>query len=296
MTETLYTLPVIEKLSPALSLRRQDELDLIVIDHPQVRGAIALQGAHLLSFIPVGQGDVLWLSDCTPFRKGIALRGGVPLCWPWFGPGETPDLPSHGFARNLPWSFIAHAEDANGVVLTFELKHNEDTLRLWPHAFTLLARFRLNHRCEIELESHGDFETSAALHSYFAVTDIQQVSVSGLGHRYLDKLQNGAEAVLASGEQHFPDRTDRIYLEPDACSVIHDTRRPRTLHITHHHSHNVVAWNPGPALSHTMADVPDDGYQTFVCVETACITTRQKVSETSPGRLGQTIHIAAPTI
>lgn len=215
----------------------------------------------------------------------------MPICWPWFGPSAQQGLPSHGFARNQQWTLKAHNEDDNGAVLTFELRANDETRALWPHEFTLYARFKLGKTCEIELEAHGEFETTSALHTYFNVGDIQAVKVSGLGDTFIDKVDNAKEGKLDDGVQTFPDRTDRVYLHPEACSVIHDSALNRGIDVVHHHHSNVVGWNPGPALSVSMADIPDDGYKTFVCVETACVTAPQKTSEEKPSRLGQTIKI-----
>lgn len=292
MINKIFALPVVEQLTPVLSRRQMDELDVIVVEHPQVKASVALQGAHLLSWKPAGEEDVLWLSGNTPFKNGVALRGGVPICWPWFGPAAQQGLPAHGFARNLAWSLKAHNEDENGVVLTFELLSSEASHKFWPHDFTLYARFKLGKTCEIELEAHGEFETTSALHTYFNVSDIQAVKVSGLGDRLIDKVNNAQEDVLADGVQTFPDRTDRVYLNPEACSVIHDSALQRKIEVIHHHHINVVGWNPGPALSASMTDMPDDGYKTFVCVESACATAPQKTSADKPSRLAQTIRVA----
>lgn len=291
MINKIFALPVIEQLTPVLSRRQLDDLELIVVDHPQVKASVALQGAHLLSWKPAGEEEILWLSGNTPFKNGVALRGGVPICWPWFGPSAQQGLPSHGFARNLPWALKGHDEDDNGVVLTFALKSSDATRQYWPHEFTLLARFKLGKTCEIELEAHGEFETTSALHTYFNVGDIAAVKVSGLGDRYIDKVKNAEEGVLSNGTETFPDRTDRVYLNAETCSVIHDDALNRNIDVTHHHNSNVVAWNPGPALSVSMGDMPDDGYKTFVCVETCCVTETQKASEEKPSRLTQTLRV-----
>lgn len=291
MTNQIFALPVLEKITPAISRRQLGELDVIVVDHPTVRASVTLQGAHLLSWKPAGEEDVLWLSETSLFEHGKAIRGGVPICWPWFGPAASADLPSHGFARNLDFRLTAHNEDANGVVLTFELKSSEQSRQFWPHDFTLFARYKLGKTCEMELESHGEFETQSALHTYFNVGDISAVKVSGLGHRYLDKVNGGVEGNLTDGVQTFPDRTDRVYYEPEACSVIHDDKLLRRIEVIHHHHCNVVGWNPGPALSVSMSDVPDDGYKTFVCVETAAVTTPQRVTSNTPGRLACTLRV-----
>ncbi|MBA8198153.1 D-hexose-6-phosphate mutarotase [Citrobacter freundii] len=292
MINKIFALPIIEQISPVLSRRQLDELEVVVVDHPQVKASFALQGAHLLSWKPTGEDEVLWLSNNTSFKTGVALRGGVPICWPWFGPAAQPGLPSHGFARNLPWTLKAHNEDDSGVVLTFELQSSAETRQLWPHEFTLLARFKVGATCEIELEAHGEFETTSALHTYFNVGDIAAVKVSGLGDRLIDKVNDAKEDVLADGIQTFPDRTDRVYLNPEACSVIHDDSLNRNIDVVHHHHLNVVGWNPGPALSVSMGDMPDDGYKTFVCVETAYATAPQKTTTEKPSRLAQTIRVA----
>lgn len=291
MINKIFALPIIKQITPTLSLRQYDQLEIIVIAHPKLQAAIALQGAHLLSWQPQGEKQVLWLSDNTDFHKGIALRGGVPICWPWFGPATDTSLPSHGFARNLPWTLHHYQEDSDGIDLIFELKSNKETLNIWPHVFTLYAHFRLADTCEITLESHGDFETTSALHSYFAVGDIDQVTVTGLGENYIDKVLSGITGTLTDGKQTFADRTDRIYLTPENCSIIHDPSLHRTIHVDHHHNQNVVAWNPGVALSVSMADMPNDGYKTFLCVETACVTATQIVMAEKPGRLGQSIRL-----
>ncbi|WP_313487149.1 D-hexose-6-phosphate mutarotase [Pseudescherichia sp.] len=292
MINKIFALPVVEHITPVISRRQLDELEVLVIDHPQVKASFALQGAHLLSFKPAGEEEVLWLSGNTPFKNGVALRGGVPVCWPWFGPAQQQGLPAHGIARILPWTLTAHNEDENGVVLTFELQSSDATRELWPHDFTLFARFKLCQTCEIELEAHGEFETTSALHTYFNVGDISAVKVSGLGDRFIDKVNNALEDVLTDGVQTFPDRTDRVYLNPEACSVIHDGALNRAIEVIHHHHSNVVGWNPGPALSVSMADMPNDGYKTFVCVESACVTVPQKTTEEKPSRLAQTIRVS----
>lgn len=121
--------------------------------------------------------------------------------------------------------------------------------------------------------------------------DISAVKVSGLGDTYIDKVDNAKEGKLSDGVQAFPDPTDRVYLHPEACSVIHDGALNRGIEVVHHHHSDVVGWNPGPALSVSMADMTDDGYKTFVCVETARVTNPQKASEEKPSRLGQKIRI-----
>lgn len=288
MNEKLFSLPVVNQITPYLSQRVIGDLAVLVIVHPKVRAAVTLQGAHLLAWQPTGEKPVLWLSEKSAFTAGKAVRGGIPICWPWFGPAGEP---AHGFARILPWTLTAHDENEESVMLTLVLESSEQTKKLWPHDFTLLARFRFSDRCEIELEAHGDFEATAALHSYFAVENIAGVEVSGLGNTFIDKVNNGQPGTSDNGRQTYPDRVDRIHTQPDDCSVIVDKHGHRTLEVHHHYQTDVVTWNPGPALSCSMGDMANEGYKTMVCVETAQVSTPVKSVVEAPARLAATLKI-----
>lgn len=287
MQDKLFSLPVVTQITPYLSQRQVGDLPAIVISHPKVRASITLQGAHLIAWQPSGEKPVIWLSDKTPFSPGKAIRGGVPICWPWFGPAGEP---AHGFARNQTWTLSAHDENDEGVILTFVLESNAQTKKLWPHDFTLFARFRLGQHCEIELEAHGDFEATAALHSYFTVADIAEVEVSGLGKTYIDKVENNVQGT-SDGKQRYPGRVDRIFTQAEDCSVIHDKAGQRLIEVYHHHHSDVVTWNPGVELSCSMADMANDGYRTLVCVETARINTPLRSAGEKPARLGTTFRL-----
>ena len=287
MQDKLFSLPVVTQITPYLSQRQVGDLPAIVISHPKVRAAITLQGAHLIAWQPSGEKPVIWLSDKTPFLPGKAIRGGVPICWPWFGPA---DEPAHGFARNQTWTLSARDENDEGVILTFVLESNAQTKKLWPHDFTLFARFRLGQHCEIELEAHGDFEATAALHSYFTVADIAEVEVSGLGKTYIDKVENNVQGT-SEGKQRYSGRVDRIFTQAEDCSVIHDKAGQRLIEVYHHHHSDVVTWNPGVELSCSMADMANDGYRTLVCVETARINTPLRSAGEKPARLGTTFRL-----
>lgn len=285
MTAKLFTLPVLKQITPVISQRQIDELPVLVITHPKLRAAIALQGAHLLAWQPQGEEPVIWLSSATAFKPGVAIRGGVPICWPWFGPAGKP---SHGFARNLPWELTSHSENEQGVELLLTLKDSVETRELWPHEFTLTARFTLGEKCHIELESTGNFETSSALHAYFNIGDIDKVKVTGLGNHFIDKV-NGGQQSEQQGDLTFSGQTDRIYTQPQASSLIVDSALNRTLVIEHQHNSDVIAWNPGAELSLSMKDMADDSYKTMVCVETGCVSNVQKSTSSAPAKLAVTI-------
>lgn len=288
MNEKIFSLPVITQITPYISQRKIGDLPVVVIAHPKVRAAVTLQGAQLIAWQPADEKPVIWLSEKTAWTAGKAIRGGVPICWPWFGPAGEP---AHGFARTLPWSLSAHDENDDSVMLTLVLESNEQTKKLWPHDFTLFARFRFADRCEIELEAHGDFEATAALHSYFSVADIDGVEVAGLGNSFIDKVANGSVGSSPDGKQTYPDRVDRIHTQPEDCSVINDKIGKRVIEVYHHHQSDVVTWNPGPELSCSMGDMANEGYKMMVCVETAHISQPMVSAGESPSRLAATIRV-----
>lgn len=286
MNKVVFSLPVLQEITPTISRRQVDESPVIVVEHPRVRAAVALQGAHLIAWQPEGEEPVVWLSDAAVFKPGTAIRGGIPVCWPWFGPAGSP---AHGFARISDFELDSYAEDEQTVELAFRLRSDERTKALWPHDFELFIRFRLGQTCEVELEAHGDYGSTGALHSYFNVGDISGVAVSGLGDAYQDSVTG--ESGVQSGDVTFPDRTDRVYTEPASVSAIKDPALGRVIASHHRDNSDVVAWNPGPQLSKSMADLTDEGYREFVCVETARINRPMISAPDAPARLSTTITV-----
>ncbi len=172
----------------------------------------------------------MWLSNNTPFKTGVALRGGVPICWPRFGPAAQQGLPSHGFARNLPWALKAHNEDDNGVMLTFELQSSEATgntgrtiSRCW-HVLKWAKPVKLNWKRMASLQPHP--RSTAILTLATSPTLRSADSAIGL----LIKLTT-LKKVSRRRYTNLSDRTDRVYLNPEACSVIHDATLNRTIDV-----------------------------------------------------------------
>lgn len=289
ITEKLFILPIVHSLSPHISIRKMEELSILVIDHPMAQAAVALQGAHLLSWQPASEKKpVIWLSEKTAWVAGAAIRGGVPICWPWFASSDEINKPSHGFARNQQWILKHHSENQDNVNLTLTLTNNAETWRLWPHDFILHAHFNIGTQCTITLEAIGGYNCTAALHSYFMVDDIEHTVINGLGNSYIDKMQQGRIGEQ-KGDLCVIQQTDRIYTHPEACSHIIDHQMPRTITVQHHNNSDVVVWNPWERLSSNMIDMPDLGYQNMVCVETARISEEISVTAAKPERLGVTI-------
>ncbi|WP_127959369.1 D-hexose-6-phosphate mutarotase [Serratia microhaemolytica] len=285
MNNKIFNLPVLQQLTPVISLSQQDELPILVISHAKFRAAIALQGAHLLSWQPSGQQDVIWLSEKSVFKHGVAIRGGIPICWPWFGPAQQPQ---HGFARTSTWQLISHDEDSDQVSLTLMLQDNAQTREYWPHSFTLLADFTFSEQCSIKLASQGNYHAYAALHSYFRIGAIEQITLAGLGNQFIDQLAQGT-LKAQHGELTIKGRIDRIYTQANTATVINDPSLRRNIEIHHQQMSDVVVWNPGAELAEHMADMTNDGFNQMVCVETARINTPLIADDSQPAHLAVNI-------
>ncbi|MER5867496.1 D-hexose-6-phosphate mutarotase [Kitasatospora sp. NPDC002040] len=283
MSDRFSGLPVARAVSASVSERSLNGMPVLVVEHPQVRAAVSVQGAQLIAWQPAGAEPVLWLSEQARFEPGRAIRGGVPICWPWFGPAAEP---SHGFARLLPWELAEVTEDASGVVLTMTLRDGERSREYWPHAFTALVRLRLGRECAIDLEARGDFTSTAALHSYFQVGDIDTVTVAGLGEVYTDDLL-GTEG-RQDGDLVFATPLDRVYTRADAVSLVDDPVLGRTIEVRHRGQSDVVLWNPG---AEGCSDTAAGGHRTFACVETVRLNRPLVSSPGHPAGLGVTVRV-----
>jgi glucose-6-phosphate 1-epimerase len=234
---------------------------------------IALHGAHVLQYGAEGQPPVLWVSRQAVFAPGKAVRGGIPVCWPWFGPhpGDSA-MPSHGFARTTLWEALGSGESEEGLWLRLGLRSDESTLALWPHEFALELTVTVGRRLDVELSAHNPgatpFSCGGALHSYFAVGDVTQVRVEGLDQaRYLDQL-TGQEHT-----QHGPvtigGEVDRVYFDAGPSCAIVDPVHGRRLLVAKAGSGTTVVWNPWQEKARRLADFADDEYGEMLCVETA---------------------------
>ncbi|WP_165839969.1 D-hexose-6-phosphate mutarotase [Motiliproteus coralliicola] len=247
---------------------------MIQLNHSKGQAQICLQGAQVIEFTPANQPPVLWLSNNSRFETGKAIRGGIPICWPWFGDHPTdPTLPAHGFARNSAWTVLASQADDHSTNLTLGLEDNESTRALWPFGFKLELNVRLSQALTLTLTTHNsnrtDIQVSEALHSYFAIDDIHHTQISGLeGSRYQDKLRHGMP-VNQQGAVRIRAETDRVYLNHESPLTIDDPGNRRRIEIQKQRSRTTVIWNPWQAKSAAMTDMTDDGYARMLCVESA---------------------------
>jgi glucose-6-phosphate 1-epimerase len=247
-------------------------LPIIDIQTPLATARVALQGGQVLAWRPDGVPPVLWLSGAAVFQPGRAVRGGIPVCWPWFG--ERAGHSAHGFVRTRLWDLRDTRLDAAGqVCLSLGLQDDAATRAVWNHAFDLELQVTVGTTLRLLLTTRNTgphaFTLTEALHTYFSVGDIRQTTVQGLdGTHYLDKV-HGFTPAQQLGPVHFTGETDRVYLNTTADCVINDADQQRRITVAKTGSHATVVWNPWTEREKTLGDMATGGYQRMVCVETA---------------------------
>ena len=256
---------------------REDASGLVVAEISNALGSasLCLQGAHLMTWQPKSQAvPVVWLSRDAKLAAGKSIRGGAPVCWPWFGAHATESsFPGHGFARTVPWQVIESGSEPNGATrLTLRLVASDKTRGQWPHAcnadLTVIVGETL--RMELTTENTGseDFVIGEALHTYLQIGDIGAVRVTGLeGCEYWDKV-GGSTLRKQDGAISFSGETDRVYINTAAECVIEDDKLKRRIHIAKSGSLSTVVWTPWVEKANKMGDMGQpDGWREMVCVE-----------------------------
>lgn len=276
---------------------RLDELETIKIEHPLFSATLLLQGAQLIEFIPKGilnkpSKNLLWLSDRIEYKQGKPLRGGIPICWPWFGnldknpkqiQSQIPDssassASAHGFARTLPWQISSIKENCHSVEVVLGLTSNEETKALWPFEFNLEARFVFSQQLKLELKTinKGDmpFSFSQALHTYLPTQDIKKTYIHNAHNsRYIDAMDHWQEKSQI-GRIGFSEETDRLYFfdNKDSSENSYELRvesPSQQLLIKNNNSQSAVIWNPWIKKSLGLSQFNPDDYQRMFCIESA---------------------------
>jgi D-hexose-6-phosphate mutarotase len=235
---------------------------------------VAVKGAQVLSWVPAHSSEVFWLSPHADLSKEKPIRGGVPVCWPWFGPHPGLDgSPSHGFARTAQWSIIEQGTDVAKPFLKLALDIEAQTRPDWPYMARVEVTVRLGSRLVIELATMNTgrepFELSEALHSYFRISDVAEVVISGLeNRRFIDQLDAGnpkSEATPITIAREI----DRIYQDSADTIVLDDAALRRRIRVAKSGSLSTIVWNPWIDKSARLGDMGQNGYREMVCIETA---------------------------
>ncbi|MEM8739618.1 MAG: D-hexose-6-phosphate mutarotase [Planctomycetota bacterium] len=243
-------------------------LPSVTIDTPQCAATQSLHGATVTGWTPAGQTPVLFTSREAVYQDGKAIRGGVPICFPWFGDHPLdPDAPAHGLVRALPWQLVQTAQGPDGIGV--HMLTHLDQLRA-DYRTTYGEKLTLNLSVTNTSDSDQTFE--AALHTYFVVGDIHRVRILGLEHAdYLSKVEGGQGKNQGDQPVTFSGETDRIYQNTQATCVLEDPALGRAITVEKLGSDSTVVWNPWVDKSARLADFGDDEWTGMCCIESANI-------------------------
>jgi len=246
------------------------------VETDRCRARLTPYGGQVCEWTPAGQSPVLFMSPRAVFAAGTPIRGGVPICFPWFGPHPTdPTKPAHGFARTRTWQVAGVARDTAGDVrVVLRLAADADTRALWSAPFAVSLTLALGASLEMtaDVENVGDdaIVYELALHTYLAVGDVEAVRIRGLeGARFVDKVDGGKDKLAGPEPLAIAGETDRVFLDTTTTCVVDDPVLARRLRVEKRHSEATVVWNPGRERARSMRDVGEDSWRGFVCVETA---------------------------
>ncbi|MEH6456560.1 MAG: D-hexose-6-phosphate mutarotase [Cocleimonas sp.] len=253
-------------------------LPQIKIDNKYGSALISIYGAQLLSYKTKmnQENELLFVSESAYFEEGKAIKGGIPICWPWFGRDpENLGRQMHGFARNMLWQ-IEETESINdeGTKVVLSLSESDESYKLWPHDFKVILTINVGKTLRLSLQTvntgNKAFSITQALHAYFGVEDIGQTQVAGLdGVKYIDTVNGANKSEMQEGSISVNQEIDRIYTDVPNRTVLIDQKSKREVVIDSSGSKTTVVWNPWIAISKSSGDLNDDAYKRFICIETA---------------------------
>ena len=263
---------------------------------------VYLQGAHVTRWRPRGSEPVLFVSSRAVYAPGKAIRGGVPLIFPWFGPHATDRAkPMHGFARARAWRLLQTDAASDGsIMLELGLDDDEATRALWPHPFRARYRVRIADTLTMALDvvntGRAPFTFEAALHTYLAVGDVRAIEVRGLEQTaFIDKVDGMTRKRLGAERLRLTGETDRVFLGTHARCVVDDPGLRRRLVVDKTGSASTVVWNPWSTKAAEMADMGPEDWRAMICVETAnAADDAVSVAPGSTHLMTATIRVEAP--
>jgi glucose-6-phosphate 1-epimerase len=267
-----------------LAFEDQAGMTVVRVTLPAASATVYLHGAHLTEWTPAGQKPVLFLSERSEFKPDKAIRGGVPICFPWFGGrtfGGRPDgkpSPSHGFARVAEWEFafagMVPGEGGDRLNLTFTLVPSDLSRSMgfdyFSAVFEVIIGSTLTMRLTTANPGTEPLHYEEALHAYFAVGDVRQTTMTGLeGATFFDKTDGLKQKQAPDGPLRLAGETDSVFPANAAPVTIHDELCKRVIKIEKSGSNSTIVWNPWSTLAAKLADLGELGWPGFVCVEAA---------------------------
>lgn len=256
----------------------QGGLPMVEIETALATATVSVYAGQVLSYRPAGAAsDLLFVSERAYYAPGKAIKGGIPVCWPWFGADpEGKGRPAHGFVRATEWTLLGTTENTDGSIgVTIGIADDGTTRGIWPEAFNLRIEVTVGETLSVDLVTVNPqdrpFSITQALHTYFGVGDITRARVLGLeGVRYIDKAANGNDQVITQeGPVTVSEEVNRIYESVPAALTIEDPALGRRIHIASRNSATCIVWNPWVDVARSMGDLEDSDYERMLCVETA---------------------------
>ena len=253
-------------------------LPKVSITSPEATGEMYLHGAHVTSWRPAGAEEVLYVSPNSRWEDGRTIRGGVPICFPWFGDkSHDPTAPAHGFVRTKAWRLLSIEQNSEGVAVIMVTESDAGTKRLWPADFRLVHRATFGSELILELVLTNAGTTplrfEEALHSYYRVGDVTKARLRGLDAvHYLDKTDSNHEKTQ-HGDIVIAEETDRVYLNTKHALDLDDPVLSRQTRITKENSLTTVVWNPWVQKVRAISDLGEGEWARMVCVETSNVSS-----------------------
>ncbi|MCE9678584.1 D-hexose-6-phosphate mutarotase [Shewanella sp. AS1] len=248
----------------------QNGLTYLDIDTEFCQARIFMQGAQIDSFIPKGKAPLLWVSGADEYQPGSGIRGGIPICWPWFGMHENSNWPQHGFARTRIWQLDKIDTQNEVVELTLSLPLSAEDKAYWPHNTRVEAVFRLSHELKVSLINHNlsdDYVSlTQALHTYFPIQDIHRLRATGFSGSHYIEFGEGPY-TQETDEVIFDKETDRVYNQLGDEQQLHTPEG--IIKVRRENSQSAVLWNPWIEKSQRLSRFNDEDYLTMVCHEAA---------------------------
>lgn len=258
------------QLSPSVCIEHtKSGLEFIRVNSRQCQAKIFLQGGQITEFTPTGKLPLLWVSDEETFTEGVSIRGGIPICWPWFGQHENNEFPAHGIARTQVWQADEVHETDNQVTVSLKLPMQQVDTTLWPHRSSLRVEFILSEQLEVRLTTvnlgNSAFTFTQALHTYLPTENIKQTRVTGLqGAQY---IEFGKGPYKQNEVVEFTRETDQVYTQATAVQTIETPQG--MINVSRENSRSCVLWNPWIEKSKRLSNFADNDYKTMLCLEAA---------------------------